>query len=640
MKQLSHIIAVASLFVFSCGYSKDHPEYDVANIAPALRENADAVVRQQITQIEIINEKEASIKERYVVTIFNSKEKNWGVLVLGYDKSRIIEELDGAIYNSEGVKIRSLKSSDIEDRSAFSYYNLYEDSRKKIASLYNDQYPYTVEFTYEIKLNGYLGFSPWLARTSEQPVEYSRFEVQLPKGKTLRYWCSKDSVSPSVREEKKYIYYTWEARSLPYISKDALNDDVEDFTAVVRIAPDDFEYEGYRGNMSTWQNIGLWNYNLWKGRDVLPDDSWKEVSPLLGKAQSRRDTIQILYRYLQTTTRYVSVQWGIGGHQPFDASYVYKNKYGDCKALSNFMIALLKKAGITAYPAAIRSGNYRYTAIPDFPCEMFNHMIVCVPSSTDTLWLECTSSTLPMGTLGAGNEDHYALLITPEGGKLVKTPCSSYLENKQVRIAKVNLLATGDSEVSTTIQYTGNQLVNIRSNFHYSSQKEQQEFFLSQFNLPHAAINSLSFYGMEPESTQFVITTTLTLHKAASRSGDRLFFRPNIFEQETYTPKSNIQRLSPIRLHYAYLDVDSCIISLPPYFTIESLPKEILIEAPFGKYYTKTVSLNDISILYVRKKEMRERVIPADQYEDYCKFYREIVKADRAQIVLKWQGFK
>lgn len=52
---------------------------------------------------------------------------------------------------------------------------------------------------------------------------------------------------------------------------------------------------------------------------------------------------------MQQNTRYISIQLGIGGWQPFDAEYVAQKKYGDCKALTNYMFSLLKEAALDQF---------------------------------------------------------------------------------------------------------------------------------------------------------------------------------------------------------------------------------------------------------------------------------------------------
>ena len=66
--------------------------------------------------------------------------------------------------------------------------------------------------------------------------------------------------------------------------------------------------------------------------------------------------VAVLYNYLQQNTHYVGIQLGIGGWQTYDAAYVATKKYGDCKALSNFMISLLKEAGIKGHAVVIKGG--------------------------------------------------------------------------------------------------------------------------------------------------------------------------------------------------------------------------------------------------------------------------------------------
>ena len=72
---------------------------------------------------------------------------------------------------------------------------------------------------------------------------------------------------------------------------------------------------------------------------MLPEDIKKKVHELTDHLKDPREKINVLYDFLQKNTHYISIQLGIGGWQPFPADYVAAKRYGDCKALSNYMIA-------------------------------------------------------------------------------------------------------------------------------------------------------------------------------------------------------------------------------------------------------------------------------------------------------------
>ena len=100
--------------------------------------------------------------------------------------------------------------------------------------------------------------------------------------------------------------------------------------------------------MRDWQSFGAWQRELREGRDALPDALRREVHALTDTLTTPREKVRALYDYLGATTRYESIQLGIGGLQPMPAAEVFRTKFGDCKALASYLRALLAECGIAS----------------------------------------------------------------------------------------------------------------------------------------------------------------------------------------------------------------------------------------------------------------------------------------------------
>ncbi|MCB0583382.1 MAG: transglutaminase domain-containing protein, partial [Phaeodactylibacter sp.] len=240
---------------------------------------------------------------------------------------------------------------------------------------------------------------------------------------------------------------------------------------------------------------------------------------LSADAGSDAEKITALYRYLQENMRYVSVQLGIGGWRPSSAAYVAENKYGDCKALSNFMKALLREAGITAYPALIAHGRVPYEVKDSFTYPLFNHAILYIPS--EDMWLECTSSTFPAGYIGAGNDGRHTLLITPEGGRLKATPALTGEDNRVVGKTTVTLAEDGAATVVGKLRFAGSRHESFRQRRAYSSRKELEDWFVGQSNLPAPVLESLDIQTA-PDAPEAVCRYRAASARFASKAGRRL----------------------------------------------------------------------------------------------------------------------
>lgn len=154
------------------------------------------------------------------------------------------------------------------------------------------------------------------------------------------------------------------------------------------------------------------------------------------------EKINILYSYLQKNYRYVSIQLGIGGWQTMKADQVVDYSYGDCKALTNLMQAMLETVGIPSNYTLVFAGSDVDDIETELPSNQFNHVILQVPMNENPVWLECTSNLLPAGYLGDFTKNRHVLVTNAEGGFLTKTP--NYFDSVWNQLSSTNLIKIDD----------------------------------------------------------------------------------------------------------------------------------------------------------------------------------------------------
>lgn len=93
---------------------------------------------------------------------------------------------------------------------------------------------------------------------------------------------------------------------------------------------------------------------------------------------------------VQDRVRYVALAMGDGGLVPTDAATTWARRYGDCKAKTALLIALLHALEIEATPVAVHSfaGDGLNQRLPMI--SMFNHVIVRAVIGDRTYWLDGT----------------------------------------------------------------------------------------------------------------------------------------------------------------------------------------------------------------------------------------------------------
>ena len=619
------------------------PKYPVAAIPAALREGAHAVLRADDEVVTVKSAGRLVHTVHRVVTVLDAAGDDFGRHAVGYDALNALGYLRGAVYDADGYLLHQLRASEIHDQGmGFAGGSFMTDVRVRYADLRQPQVPYTVEFDYETVSDNTLFYPSWQPQHEEGlAVESAALRVLTPAALPLRYQEHALPAGTAVARASAggQETYEWRLTDRPALDDEEAAPPLADTAPGVALAPGAFEVQGHKGTASTWQGFGQWSYDLNAGRDQLPPATLAKVAALVKDAPDARTRTRRVYELLQGSTRYISVQLGLGGWQTFPASSVAANGYGDCKALSNYTTALLAAAGVPAYVALVGAGTDEADLHADFPSNQFNHAIVCVPLATggrpDTLWLECTSQTNAFGYMGSFTGNRHALLVTPQGGQLVATPRYGAAQNRQERHLDLYLDAVGGATATARTLRTGQEQDYYAQLLHELGPAEQKKYVVDHLRLPTFTLTKFNLAAAPAGPLPGVVETLgLALPGFAPPSGKRVFVCPNLLSRLPALPAPVGERQAAVWLPRASLHADTVRLHLPAGFHAENLPSAVQFSTPYGSYASQYTALSDGTVQYVRRLELKRGQLPKTAYPGYVDFRRKVSIADRAQVVL------
>lgn len=611
--------------------------YNSTSIPDSLKENANSVIRYSERDILVKSAGKAVIKEHLIQTILNEKDESEAVFRIYYDrKFSDINTAEMRIYDSKGALIKRYKKSDFYDRSAVDGMSIITDSRLIVVGHTIVNYPITVEKIQEITLNSFLDLFDWHIQQNEASVQFTKCKVSVKPSVGFRYQLKNFRLLPTKNQEGEYETYSWEVKNLKAIKPE---EDSESWSFLPRIsfATNVIDFDDLPGDMSTWKGYGDWQYTLNKNSTTLPAKRIEEIKQMVSGLSSDKDKAKFLYEYLQKNTRYVSIQLGIGGLKPFPASFVDEKKYGDCKALSNYMKALLSCVDIPSYYAMVNAGANSEPADPKFVNDPFNHVILCIPFKNDTTWLECTSSTAPFGKLGSSTENRNALLVTDNGGELVNTPQSIKSDYTFDTDAKVTIAADGSAKAKLNIKTSGDyrdMMIQISKD----KTDEQKKFLIRYLNIKQP--DNLEVTQKSDNNGVKELELDMEYGKLSDiAAGGKHFYRPRLFDLWRLTTPALVHRKTDFYFEHPMEKRCRTVYLLPADMDVESLPTDVSLNFSHGKYSVKYMfdkEKNEIQTL--AEFEISKHVIPAAKYNEMQKFMDEIAKSMNKKMVLRKKG--
>jgi Domain of Unknown Function with PDB structure (DUF3857) len=620
------------LLLFICGNSFGQSNYNSATIPASLKTNAHSVVRSQKISFDVKDISEAVYNVVEVITVLDAEGEDQLFFKQYSDVFRKLDRAEIKVFDAAGNPVNRYSMKEMKTQATGG--GLVEDGKVTYFRVSAPSYPITVQFDYTIKYKGTLNYPTYYIAEPDQSVESSIYTATVPSDLDIRYKPKNINITPTIQDLGKKKTYTWEIKNHPAAAYEEGAVSYESSYPEVLMAPNEFAMDGNKGSLNSWKGLGLWFGALSKGSINLSAETKEALTAMVKNATNDKEKARIIYSYLQERCRYVSIQLGIGGYKPFDAKFVDQKKYGDCKALTNYMHACLDAIGVVSYPALINAGYNKEPVDLSFPHNSFNHVILCMPLNGDTTWLECTSNSAAFGVLGNFTENRNALLIKPDGGELVATPKSKQQQNIFSTHTKVLLEENASGICKTVLTTNGLYKEEINSNIIDEKRDEQKKYL----------VNSLGFILFD----DFEIATNIndtgcitTLQIAAAKipefsAGSKMFLNPRIYKMwNVKLPKSE-GRTKSFYFKSPFIKTDTTVYFLPKNFTVENLPAARNITSALASFKSNcTYDAATNSITTTAFLSLSQNIIPSKDYAETLQFFSRVIEEYLQKIVIK-----
>lgn len=177
-------------------------------------------------------------------------------------------------------------------------------------------------------------------------------------------------------------------------------------------------------SFADWREVATVMSPLYRTAGAIPagSDLAKAADAIAARSNDPVQRMADALRLVQDDVRYVLIAMGTGNYVPQTPAETWTKRYGDCKAKTLLLIALLERLGISAEPvlANIKRGD----AVVEMPpsAMAFDHVFVRAQIGKESFWLDGTMRGSRLADIRDVPRFGYVLPVFSKDGQLVKLP--------------------------------------------------------------------------------------------------------------------------------------------------------------------------------------------------------------------------
>jgi hypothetical protein len=643
------VLSIAALAA-GCAASGKAVIEQYKDVTPTRFEGAVAVVLTEEKKVEVSEDGKEVIAERFVrIKLLDRKAMDCGTgapncrLERGFFYEPGFEEIEIAkarTITPEG-EIIEIDMDDMRDMTTTSWL-LPEESGRALVYRVKGAVPGSIieeRFrSRSVKNQGIRGF--YFQR--RDPVLQATYTVNTPVDYKYTWKTYNIDIKPEEQKADNRIIRTWKAKDVPPL---ILEDEMvapDDVIAKLMIGCEkNYGYTDVSPNIDvgTWEKRGEFMVDLYKVRSVVTDEVKEIAKHIVEKAETETDKVRELWAWMNKNVRYVARKSDEHdrGILPLSIHTVCTKKYGDCKAVGNFIAVVGREMGLLADPVSIGTRGARGKVELEVPCHQSNHLIARVEADGKVYFLDATNRVISYDTIPSGDQGVHVTVARPGAPFLDLVPIQPPEQSQSVMKVVFVPEEDGTMLVKGERSLTGNLASGFRGrSYAYTSEGWHKwiEKYLA-LSYPQAAEVEQSFEGKENNNAPFVLKFEAKIPRALQPAGRGVSFEvKDLFHSVIFSFFEIPKRRYPMDLGYLWMRKHRYEVQFPEGTEPVGLPKNVMLDDDFLKVERLSQIENNrvVTELTVSVKKLQ---IPPEKYLDARQSFQKALDASSYVLIFE-----
>ncbi|MEP7315955.1 MAG: DUF3857 domain-containing protein [Sphingomicrobium sp.] len=278
-----------------------------------------------------------------------------------------------------------------------------------------------------------------------------------------------------------------------------------------------------------WGSVAQAFLPLFETASKLPADSKvrTEAARIAALTPDPKRRAELALTLVQNEVRYLFLAMGDGGYVPTSAEQTWSRRFGDCKARTVLLIALLREMGIEARPALVNTDDGDLVGAKLPAMGSFDHVIVELRVAGRTYWVDGTRQGDTKLDLLAVPSYYFALPVAPNVKGLVKlVPEQLHKPTETISLAlDASAGIDAPAPAKAEARFRGESAVIMRARYaglaSFDRDERLRKFWRDRYDFVSPTAVSTAF---DDDSGEFVLALTGTAKMDWYRDGNARWY--------------------------------------------------------------------------------------------------------------------